>query len=205
MFLTKPGLWSRGPFGVAMRAEKVRHLIRQEELLALAGERAANLYHVRGLCCSEAVILVLAKGFGASMSEESALSIGAGFCGGMGGGEGVCGALSGSVVGLGTHLAPNLKKGLSKGKMRQTASLVHDAFKNKYGSTRCKDLTEKFAGDKKAKLQNCGKITADTAVLAVELLLQQAPALARKADLEFLRERETRVSRLLKKVRGKRD
>lgn len=174
-----------------------------DELAALAGERAANLYHVRGLCCSEAIVLVLSRGFGGDLSEEVAISIGAGLCGGMGGGACVCGALSGGVVALGGHLAPNRNNGLSKGKMRKTAQLLHDSFKEKYGSTCCKDLTEAFVDDKKAKLKNCGRITAETAAMAAQILLEKDPGLAKKADLAFLRERETKVSLLLGKVLGK--
>ena len=174
-----------------------------DELAALTGERAANFYHVHGLCCSEAIILVLSRGFGGDLSAELAISVGAGLCGGMGGGESVCGALSGAEVALGSYLASNRKSGLSKGEMRQAARLLHDSFKKKYGSTCCKDLTEEFAGNRKAKLKNCGKITAETAEMAAHILLEKAPGLAQKADLHFLRERETKVSRLLNKVLGK--
>ncbi len=186
-----------------MIIKSVDKLLSNEELAALAAGRAVNFFQVHGLCCSEAIILVLSKGFGGDMSDELAISVGAGLCGGMGGKECVCGALSGAVVALGGLLAPNRKTGLSKGNMRKTARLLHDNFKKKYGSTCCKDLTEGFVGSNKAKMKNCGKITAETAEMAALILLQKAPGLAKKADLQFLRERETKVSRLLNKVFGK--
>jgi len=174
-----------------------------QELAALVGGRAENLYHIRGLCCSEAIILALSRGFGGEMPDGLAISVGAGLCGGMGGGECVCGALSGAEVALGVYLAPNRPGGLSKRKMRDTARILHDSFKNKYGSTCCKDLTQEFVGNNKAKLKSCGRITGDTAEMAARLLLEKDPALAKKADLHFLRERDTKASHLLKKVLGK--
>jgi C_GCAxxG_C_C family probable redox protein len=172
----------------------------RKELVDLFGRRSANFYHVHGLCCSEAIILVLCRGFGSDLPDDIAVSIGAGLCGGMGGGECVCGALSGAEVGLGAFLAPSRAGGLSKRNMRKCSKLLHDNFKKEFVSTYCNDLTAEFAGDRKAKMKNCGSITEQAAKIAAEILLEFKPGLLSKADIEFLQSSDTKISLLLKKL-----
>lgn len=173
----------------------------KEQLVDHVEQRVLNYYKVRGLCCSEAIVLVLVKGFGVEMADELAVGIASGLCGGMGGGECVCGALSGAEVALGIHLGPSRRGGLSKSKMRQAAKLLHDKFRHQYASTCCQDLT-KGIGSRKAKAESCGKITGWAARTAAEILLDLKPELLKKADIPFLQDHDSKISLLVKKVVG---
>jgi len=176
---------------------------RQADLLTeLAGQRALNLYEARKLCCSEAVLLTLNHGFGGGLSETGILSLAAGFCGGIGEAGCLCGSLAGSVAGLGLFLAPHLPDGLNKKDFRTVCKEMHDRFAGLQGTTCCRELCRPFRQDRRARLANCGRLTSEAAAIAVRLLLGRRPALAGSADLDFLRQRDTRLGALLRQVTG---
>ncbi len=170
-----------------------------EEIVRLAGRRAANLFTARRLCCSEAVLLVLNNGFSGSLDFDTARNLGAGFCGGMGDAGCVCGALSGAVMGLGLFLGPAAPNGLNKKKFRALIKELHDAFQTKQGSTCCRILIQDFSNGKHktARHKHCTGITEHGARLAVELLLKTRPALLARADLAFLAKQDSRLTGLL--------
>jgi len=173
-----------------------------EEIIGLAGRRAENFYDAHRLCCSEAVMLVLNQAFGGTLSPEMAISLGAGFCGGMRAGC-LCGALSGAVMGLGQFLAPNQPNGLSKKRFGEVNKNIHDRFKERYGATCCRVLSKNVKHDKKAHKKNCLRLTGGGAELAVEILLESRPELLARADMEFLKGRDSKLAGLIAKLRGK--
>lgn len=168
-----------------------------DEITQLAGTRAANLYSARGLCCSEAVLLVLNHGFGGGLSTATVRQLGSGFCGGMGDAGCVCGALSGAVMGLGLFLAPDADKGLGKKQYRACIKVLHDRFHQENGSTCCREITKDFTGRPRGKIQHCMLVTEKGAILATELLLSHRPDLLDTTDSTFLSYRDSTVSKLL--------
>ena len=161
-----------------------------EALAQLAGDRAANLFDVHRLCCSESVIVMLNRGFGGGLADEAALQLGAGFCKGMGGAGCSCGALSGGVAGLGVFLGPHGPDGLRKKKFQSVVREMHDLFRERFHATCCRVLSKKVKHDEKAHRANCLLLTRGGAEIAVRLLLQARPDLIEKADRNFLAARD---------------
>lgn len=174
--------------------------IGSEEILELVRSRAENLYHSRGLCCSQAVLLAINGGFRGHLTEELAIRIGAGFCGGIGEAGCVCGGLAGAVMALGLFLSPGAPHGLREKKFRRLSKKLHDSFHEKAGSTCCRVLIENFQSDKSGQKKYCRGLTGYAAELAAGLLLKVRPELAGQADLEFMRQRDSLLVGLIKKM-----
>lgn len=173
-----------------------------ESLIRTIRQRTENYYHAHGLCCSEAILFVVNKGLGGGMNDEMAQRLGAGFCGGMGGGDGVCGALSGAVAALGLILGPGQRHALPKAKMRQAAKRLHDSFLEELHSTSCLDLSAPYAGDSKARLKNCQGITGLGAELCAKVILSFRPKLASGADFDFLNRHDSKGQAVIQKIRA---
>lgn len=171
-----------------------------ESLIRAIRERTENYYQAHGLCCSEAILMVLNRGLGGGLADDQVRRLGAGFCGGMGGGDGVCGALSGAIAALGLLVGPGQRQGLPKAKMRQAAKELHDSFLQALGSTCCRELIAPHAGDRRARMQGCQVITGLGAELTARLLLKLRPKLAQRADLTFLNQRDSKVQAVVKKI-----
>ena len=164
--------------------------------------RTENLYEAHHLCCSEAIIYVMNKGLKGGMDDDTALMVGNGFCGGMGGGEGTCGALTGAVTIIGLFLSPHSKNGISKKNVRLAAKDLNDRFKEKLASINCDDLTREFQNQRKARLTNCQKITGIGAQLCAEIILQYRPELIKQADHNFLTATDSKFNVLADKFRS---
>lgn len=173
----------------------------RSELIRLVGQKTENLFHVKGLCCSEAVIECLNRGFGGDLPDRLAISLGAGLCGGMGGGESVCGALSGAVVVLGAISGPGCKGGLSRKKMRLATKQLHDEFKNRFKTTVCCELIKDYSHDRQAKMLNCGELTAEAGRITVGVLLDFAPKLMGRVNLAYLQKRDTKITKVVDKIK----
>lgn len=171
-----------------------------DSLIQAIRERSENYYHAHGLCCSEAILFVINRGFGCGLADDMVKRLGSGFCGGIGGGDGVCGALSGAVAALGLIVGPGQRHGLPKAKLRRAAKRLHDDFLATLNSTTCRDLTAHHAGDRKAKLRGCQTITGIGAELCARLILELRPKLAIKADRTFLDCRDSKAQAVLKKI-----
>lgn len=168
-------------------------------LADLFAQRVENLYAAQGLCCAEAILLACSRGLGPALPDETAISLGSGLCGGMGGGESVCGALSGAVIGIGHTLGA---AGLSRRTVRKAAQAAHDEFTRAHGSIICRDLTDQLRRTRTPRRRGCGAITRETARSCVRIILQARPGLLGTADLAFLQTRETRASGFLRKLRS---
>lgn len=168
------------------------------EIIGFAGQRAENLFKAHRLCCASSVLLVTNQGFGGELAPETAISLGAGFCGGIGDCGCICGALAGAVAALGLFLAPHRPGGLKKKPFRKLTKELHDRFNEQAGSTCCRDLIAPFADSSKARNKHCKGLTGLAAQLTAELLLKNKPDFISTVDLDFLRQQDSRIAGLLK-------
>jgi C_GCAxxG_C_C family probable redox protein len=171
-----------------------------ETMVDLMRAKAENLYEARRFCCSESILLVVNNSFNGGLSEEAALGLADGFCGGMGGAGCVCGALSSSIMALSLILSPHRRDGLNKKDFKDISKKMHDRFQDRFGSTCCRVLVQDFADDRKGQRQFCGKLTGEAAVLVGKLLFEAKPALRETVDLEYLRNLDTKLAGLMKKL-----
>lgn len=171
-----------------------------ESLSRLIRLRTENFYEAHGLCCSEAIIYVINKGVRGDLSDHAALQIGNGFCGGMGGGEGTCGALASAIASLGLFLSPHGDSGLSKKKARLAAKKLHDTFKEQLSSITCNDLTKEFQDQRKARLKNCQRITGLAAEISATILFKNRPELIKQVDQEFLAANDSKIAAFTSKI-----
>jgi len=171
-----------------------------EDIIKLVHQRAENLYENHKLCCSESLLLVLNHGFNGGLSSEQAKQLGAGFCGGMGEAGCTCGALSGAIMGLGLLVGPHTKSGPSKKMFRNLSKKMHDRFHENFSSTCCRSLIEPYDKDKKGRSQFCSNLTATTAAMAAELLLEFKPELAKHAQKDYLSSKDSKIPGFFKKL-----
>lgn len=90
------------------------------------GQAAESLY-ASGWCCSEGVLLALAQGMG--IDAPCVPAVASGFCGGMARSGGMCGALTGAVIGLGLALGRSSSA-------HATRRLVNE-FREAFGAADC--------------------------------------------------------------------
>lgn len=167
-----------------------------EELAGLVGARAGNLFTAHGLSCSEAVLVVLDKGFGGGLGIEAAMGLGSGFGGGIGGAGCLCGAISGAVAALGLFLGPGRWAGHDKKAFRLMVAGLHDRFRERSGSTCCRQLIADFRGKRTERKHFCADLTVWAAREVALLVLAYRPELAGSADLHFLSGRDSRFAAL---------
>jgi len=153
-----------------------------EDLAELAGARAGELFSAHGLSCSEAVLVVLDRGFGGGLGTETALGLGCGFGGGVGGSGCLCGALSGAVMGLGLYLGAGRWEKHDKKEFRRLVAGLHDRFRERSGSTCCRELIADFRGKRTERKHFCGDLTGWAARESVRIILAQRPELLEQAD-----------------------
>ena len=173
-----------------------------EELAELARGRAVNLYQAHRLCCSESVLVVMNQGFGGGLAPEVALRLGSGFCGGMDAGC-LCGGLGGAVIALGLFLGPGTPAWPGKRRFRELTRRLHDRFREVQGTVCCRELVQPFAGNRRARSENCAGLTGTGACLACSFILEARPELADHADLAFLSGRDSRLSALIGRMLGR--
>lgn len=152
------------------------------DLAEITARCAVELFIKRQLCCSESVIYVINRALRGDLSPEQAVRLGSGFCHGMGGGDGVCGALSGAVMAMGLFLGrANPGAGKPK-KFDRAIKDLHDQFSREFGSTSCRTLCTPFAHDRQARKRNCAMMTSRATELTIRALLAMRPDLAKRAD-----------------------
>lgn len=139
-----------------------------EELIQEAGTKAGG-YFKSGYNCAEAIFLTFREYLAPEIDPQMVKLI-TGFGEGLGRAGCMCGALSGSVMAL------DMLKGRTD---NQTSQLItaqyskefHDRFREKFGGTCCRVLN-KFPFETRERAINCIKITANTAKLLMEYLLE---------------------------------
>ena len=169
-------------------------------IVALVGQRAANIFTARGYCCSETVLVVLNQGFRGDLSPEMAVRLGSGFCHGMGGAGCTCGSLAGAEVAISLFLGPRQPGGMKSKAFEQVAKEMHDRFRARFAATCCRVLQKRRQEKNGAA---CKELTVGGAEIAAELILAQRPELAAKADLDFLGLRESKLGVLGRKLLGR--
>jgi C_GCAxxG_C_C family probable redox protein len=173
------------------------------DALAIAiGKRAENLFATRQLECAEAVLVVLNRALDGGLSEETAIRLGSGLCDGIGGSGCACGALSGGAVALGLFLGrrgPGFGNG---GPAKSAAAELHDDFRQRFGATCCRVLTNSQKTDPAVHFRRCAARTGWTARAVAAAVLRQRPELAEKADWAYLRRIDSVMSARLRRLRG---
>ena len=115
-------------------------------------DRAGRLF-ASGLNCSQAVFQSAA-----GVEDPELMAMAKAFGGGIGGSKCLCGAISGGVMALGL-----------KGKGGKSGELV-ELFKKGHRVTCCSALSRNYAWKSREHLENCRKLTEDTAEMVEKLL-----------------------------------
>ncbi len=163
-----------------------------ESLIRRLKDRARNLYQTRQLLCTEAVVVALNQGLHGGLSESQAIAISAPFSLALGESGCICGALSGAILASGLFMGRD-RPYRHRREMRDSARLLHDAFKEAYGSTCCRVITRKVRYDKKRHFLQCGDLTAATTEMAARLILHRRPELLGRVNDGFLSKRQSRI------------
>lgn len=115
-------------------------------------ERAGRLF-ATGLNCAQAVLQAAG-----GVDDPQMMDMAKPFGGGIGGSKCLCGAVSGGVLALGL-----------KGKGGRSATLV-EAFKERNRVTCCSALSRPYKWKSREHLENCRRITEETAAMVEKLL-----------------------------------
>jgi C_GCAxxG_C_C family probable redox protein len=101
-------------------------------------ETAVKLFN-EGYNCSQAVLAAFCEPYG--MEPKTALTLAAGFGGGIGAAGGVCGALTGAVMVLGLKYgSPDVADKTAKNEMYRKTRVLCEEYKLRTGSLYCRDL-----------------------------------------------------------------
>ncbi|VAW41065.1 hypothetical protein MNBD_DELTA03-1245, partial [hydrothermal vent metagenome] len=174
----------------------------EEALIEQLRIKTEDCYVSSKMCCSESIIYALNHALNGGLEDETAMRVGAGFCGGMGANEG-CGALNGAIFVLGLLLTANEPHSRrTNKKIRSVSAELRNKFKKRFKYEKCADLTKAQKGNHQARLCNCQNITGISAELAARIVLRHRPELASEADAEFLAVQESAVGGLVKKIRS---
>ena len=99
---------------------------------------AAADYHAQGFNCAQSVICAMAPKLG--LDDHTAFALAEGFGAGMGGMTETCGAIAGGIMALGQVRSSGFDAPGSKGATYRMARAYCDAFRDKNGSTICREL-----------------------------------------------------------------
>ena len=100
-------------------------------------QRSRELFD-SGFYCAESVLLAMAESKG--IKSEFIPGIATGFCGGISGTCGICGAVSGAIMGLNLFTGRNSPEETVDKNYKLVRQLI-GMFKGKFGSTNCEELT----------------------------------------------------------------
>ena len=112
---------------------------------------AAADYHAQGFNCAQSVICAMAPKLG--LDDHTAFALAEGFGAGMGGMTETCGAIAGGIMALGQVRSSGFDTPGSKGATYRMARAYCDAFRDKNGSTICREL--KGVGTDTGALRSC--------------------------------------------------
>ena len=143
--------------------------------LVIAPEARARELFDSGYCCSESVLMAIAEHRG--IRSELIPAIASGFCGGIGRTGGVCGAVSGAIIGLGLVSGRNSARA-SNEELFKLVKLFMDSFKKRFGAADCPGLLDcdigtwygKLVFKKNNLIAQCRDFTGTATALAVYLL-----------------------------------
>lgn len=163
-------------------------------------QRTENLFMVRQLMCSEAVLTVLNQGLKGGLAPEIAVRITSGLPEGFGGSGCTCGALSAGIIALGLFLGRD-GPGILNNRMVYTASReLHERFKTKFGSTCCRVLTKNIELGTKHHFEFCVRHAGEVAEQTVRIVLNHKPEQLDLADWTYLNQTDTKMRTRIKQL-----
>ena len=171
-----------------------------KDLLGLVESRARNLFMTRQLNCAEAVFLVLNKGFGGGLPEETAIRLASAMTDGLGGAGCLCGALGGGVLALGLFLGRDRAGVKDRYHAQQASRVLHDLFRDHLGSSCCRVLNKRTKKAGRSPFEHCKELTGIGARLAAQVILERRPGLAKNADMAYLEQVDSKIGANLKRV-----
>ena len=133
------------------------------EFDAEALKQSAAVYHAQGFNCAQSVACALAPEVG--MDSAVASRAAEGFGAGMGGMSETCGAISGALIALGWTSGRGMDTPVNKKATYQLSRQVVDAFREKNGSTVCREI--KGIGCDHPPLRSCPGCIDDAIDIAV--------------------------------------
>ncbi len=169
-----------------------------DKLISSLRQKTENCYSKRKMCCSESILYTFNQGLHGGMTDDAAIKLGSGMCGGMSAGGG-CGALNGAILAIGLLLTSG-PMGRPKKKIRAATAELREKFKKRFQHEKCCDLTEPQKGNRLARLKHCQQITGVSAEIAARIILKYRPELADDPDNDFLMEHDSKMGGLLKKI-----
>jgi C_GCAxxG_C_C family probable redox protein len=156
-------------------------------------QRTENLFMIRQLMCSEAVLTVLNQGLKGGLAPEIAVRITSGLPEGFGGSGCTCGALSAGIIALGLFLGRD-GPGILNNRMVYAASReLHERFKTKFGSTCCRVLTKNIELGTKHHFEFCVRHAGEVAEQTVRIILNHEPERLELADWTYLNQTDTKI------------
>ena len=128
-------------------------------------KEAARL-HEMGYNCAQSVVCAMAPAI--DLDADGAFVLAEGFGAGMGGMTETCGAIAGGIMALGQVRSSGFDAPGSKGATYRMARAYCDAFRDKNGSTVCREL--KGVGTDTGALRSCTGCIDDAIDLLVDTL-----------------------------------
>lgn len=138
-------------------------------------KRVVELFSGEAFCCAETALLVMIEASGEQHLEYAKLA--SGMCAGVSRTLGKCGALNGTIMGLG-YYAGKKREGEKTEELFAVVQKCEEQFVERFGTNNCWDLTEcdfrteagreKFVND--GVMDRCLKYTAFAVTLGVKLL-----------------------------------
>jgi C_GCAxxG_C_C family probable redox protein len=142
-------------------------------------QRSEELFQ-QGFCCAESVLQAIAEGRG--IQSELIPRIATGLCGGIAKTGGICGAVSGGVLGINMVTGRNNQAQSTEANVRLVRALLSE-FETKFGTTNCERLIgcrldspegQRFFKENKLREKKCQMFTKEAAGMASGILDQEA-------------------------------
>lgn len=138
-------------------------------------ERVQELFKGESFCCAETALLVMIEASGEEHLEYAQFA--SGLCAGVSRTRGTCGALNGTIMGLG-YYAGKKKEGQKTEELFAMVQQCEERFADRFGTNNCWDLTEcdfkTEAGREKFKndgvITKCREYTSFAVTQGVKLL-----------------------------------
>ena len=141
-------------------------------------ERSESLFQ-QGFCCAESVLQAIAESQG--IKSELIPKIATGLCGGVGKTGGICGAVSGGVLGINLLAGRSQASQSPDGNIRLVRAFLSQ-FEAKFGTTNCERLMgcrldtpegQRFFKENKLRETKCQMFTKEAAGMASAVLEQE--------------------------------
>lgn len=138
-------------------------------------ERVGELFKGEAFCCAETALLIMIEASGEEPLEYARLA--SGLCAGVSRTRGTCGALNGTIMGIG-YYAGKKQEGEKTEELFTMVQQCEEKFADRFGTNNCWDLTEcdfkTEAGREKFKndgvITKCREYTTFAVTQGVELI-----------------------------------